>query len=451
MNFLKELTNSEVTLTPVDVKKINDRSEVNLADQTSDELDDEGKHWDAFFQSSCTSWFEHIKDFTFSSTFCTLLPSEALVIVEHWDALRKLRIRLAQDEASPGQIEEAETNLYITATAKLEDLQTRLETAIAVETALSPVGKAFVKLTTRSPKDSRKALKKAEEACQSRFTKDLATQSSNNDDSMAANTRWRILSEEMANACAVSTASDALELLLDSERVYEDLEFALRGKPTSSNKAPPRSTIVPTMDSVTAPEKQTPLMDDNATLATSVSSSILTSSPPSLPFDERLHLVARSWDPRLKPENEFRGICQDGQLTCLCQYFHPILFPDLPGQGDEIQADIFALFENPQVKAAVLSVGNNCIIDFAWLGSGDVMIIELNPFDGVCLGVFPASTGLFIWDNPVDKAIMSGEAPFEFRYRKELLPKHMLLRQFAKDWVNIIYPPSKSVKKEPLC
>ena len=83
-----------------------------------------------------------------------------------------------------------------------------------------------------------------------------------------------------------------------------------------------------------------------------------------------------------------------------------------------------------------------------------MIVIELNPFDGVCLGTFvsiipgaratmpmpytlpfrivrlsrpstctctktsqiqPASTGLFLWDDEEDKAVMKGEKPFEFR------------------------------------
>jgi len=32
--------------------------------------------------------------------------------------------------------------------------------------------------------------------------------------------------------------------------------------------------------------------------------------------------------------------------------------------------------------------------------------VELNPFDGVCLGTFPASTGLFLWDTPGDGVVV---------------------------------------------
>lgn len=414
MNFLDELSKASAVLSPVDAKKIKDRSNVDLTDQAGDELEDEAKHWNTFFQSSCTSWFEHIKEFTFSSTFCTLLPDEALVIIDHWEQLQKLRMIQSKEGASFEEITQAETNLYEHAVSQLQVLLERLEKSITAEIALSPVGKAFVKLTTRSPKDSRKALKKAEIAFQTRVARiNTNLSSACIDDSMNANDRWCILSEVIAEATAVSNASDALELLLDSERVYEDLKFASRGRLKTKECT---STTSPASTNVEKTQTDT------------------------VYFDGRVDLVVRSWDPRLKPESEFRGICQDGKLTCLCQYFHPLLFPNLAEKIPEIQADILALFQEPAVRAAVLSVGNNCMIDFAWLGPGNVLIIELNPFDGVCLGIFPSSTGLFLWDNPSDRAIMSGHAPFEFRYRTEVLPKHILQAQCSKDWVNIIYP-----------
>lgn len=69
------------------------------------------------------------------------------------------------------------------------------------------------------------------------------------------------------------------------------------------------------------------------------------------------------------------------------------------------------------------------------------MVVELNPFDGVCLGTFPASTGLFLWDDPADRAIMTGAAPFELRVRTEKLPNAALLANGNADWRRIIRPP----------
>lgn len=67
-------------------------------------------------------------------------------------------------------------------------------------------------------------------------------------------------------------------------------------------------------------------------------------------------------------------------------------------------------------------------------------MIELNPFDGVCLGTFPASTGLFLWDEPADKLVMMGEAPFEFRMRDAPLEAASLRVQCNQDWRAIVHP-----------
>ena len=136
----------------------------------------------------------------------------------------------------------------------------------------------------------------------------------------------------------------------------------------------------------------------------------------------------------------YLGIVWNNKLTCLCQYFHPLMFDELVENKAQIQADVLECFASHDVSSAVSAVGGNCMVDFAWLGRGSpVIIIELNPFDGVCLGVFPASTGLFMWDDPTDKAIMCGDSPFEFRIRTEALSKDKLKNQCNKDWRDIIY------------
>ena len=94
MNFLAELSSSNKKC----LKSVatDDRSALNLAaiNKSKDELDDESKHWDAFFKSGCGQWFDLIKKRTFSSTFCSLFPSEAKIIVDHWDGLRALKTKL---------------------------------------------------------------------------------------------------------------------------------------------------------------------------------------------------------------------------------------------------------------------------------------------------------------------------------------------------------------------
>ena len=77
----------------------------------------------------------------------------------------------------------------------------------------------------------------------------------------------------------------------------------------------------------------------------------------------RMDIVARAWDPNLTPQSEFRGIVWGGALTCLCQYFHPLVFEELFDQKEMIQADILRsrkLFM-PQHRLFMLVLKYSCL------------------------------------------------------------------------------------------
>lgn len=423
MNFLKDLVsveNHKSKLKSVPIDELRDRSSVNLKEQSADELEGEDAIFKQFMQSGCGSWFELIKEQTFSSTFAKLVPSEALVIVRHWDDLRALKTKLLKEDATDAVVAKSVQELLNIALDKLElsGLKQRLSEAIYTEIALSPSGLAFVKLSTRSPKDSKKALAAAHLAYDERLHK--LTPDTHEVETLSDNDKWRLLCETTTQSGAVNNASSALILLLDSDRVYEDLEYALKGPPSKNTH----------YDAVASTSSSSTDDDEHAAMVA---------------LEWNMDLVARAWDPRLKPESEFRGICWDHKLTCVGQYFHPLIFPELFAIKEQIEKDIWETFQKHQTTAAIASVGGNCIIDFAWLGNGEVVIIEINPFDGIVLGTFPASTGLFLWENAVDNAIMKGEAPFEFRIRDVPLDPHALKSQCNKDWRDIIYSP-KSIK-----
>ena len=474
-------------------------------------------HTPDFFNSGCGTWFGSIKDLTFTSTFCSLSPAEAQIIVDHWEARRHILVQLGMTERETereGADHPDVLALLATTTCQLEDLRSRLDVAIEKETALSPVGQAFVKLSTRSPKDSRRALARARCVYQERLDAVVACGGD-----ASVNARWRILCEESSRSGAVSDGASALELLLDSDRVFEDLEYALRGPPlqpagetketneikegggeseeqpfmVANNAMANDSTATNSTATNGTAKSNTSDVDDNggarqwgksrdgemytqvqgpgnpswgklnpsanlaaaaaATAGATVTPLPLGSPQPPAQISEQISeriserpkrawnmdLVARAWDPRLKPESEFRGICWNGTLTCLSQYFHPLHFPELEVKRGVIEADILACAALDTVTEAVGKMGGHCILDFAWLGPGEVIIVELNPFDGVCLGTFPCSTGLFLWEKPEDKAIMMGEAPFEFRLREEPLNAVALKTQCNPSWRDIIY------------
>jgi hypothetical protein len=382
MAFLQDL--SKVKLKSVATEDKRDRSAANVGLAGKDELEDEAERWKYFFEAGCSSWFEAIKEHTFRSTFVDLFREEAAIIVEHYENRRRALAACESEGCCEQERNERLAKLFDEAFLALEPLRARLEPAVRAECEASAAGLAFVKLSTRSPKDSKRALRRAETAYNARL--DAATKAGG--EALDDNERWKILSEEVTRAGAVADAAGALELLLDSERVFEDLEYALRGPKDPSGS----STIY------------------------------------------GLNLVARAWDPRLSLQSEWRGIAWGGQLTCLCQYFHPLFFSEVSDKVSVIESDCRKMFESPAVLKAVQSLGGHCIIDFAWLGPGDVIIVELNPFDGVCLGTFPASTGLFLWEKEEDKLIMKGEAPFETRIRTCVLPAKDLKAQCNPDW-----------------
>ncbi|CAN0066162.1 unnamed protein product, partial [Heterosigma akashiwo] len=413
-SFLADIQGRQ-RLRKVKAEDVKDRSAANIRLSGKDILDDEADRWAYFFDSGCSSWFDSIKDVTFSSTFCELSPSEARIIVEHWESRERLIASLhLGEEEDPCQRPEVQ-ELFSTAATKLTDVTQRLESLIELEAARSSVGLVFVKLSTRSPKDSKKALARAAAS----FYRAVAEKEELTGEKIDSNMRWRILSEETTRSVAVSCATDAMELMLDSARVYEDLEYALRG--------PPALTL-----------QQSETSEGGASLGL---------NRPSLPLGApeltekawNMSLVVRAWDPRLKPESEFRGICWDGQLTCLSQYFHPLYFPEVLGQRSVIEHDILAMCSRNDVQEAVARLGGHCLVDFAWLEPGKVVVVELNPFDGVCLGTFPASTGLFLWDDPDDRVIMTGAAPFQFRLREQPLEDTKLKVQCNQDWRHIVY------------
>mmetsp|Transcript_21909 Transcript_21909/g.62143 ORF Transcript_21909/g.62143 Transcript_21909/m.62143 type:complete len:387 (-) Transcript_21909:159-1319(-) len=379
MAFLADIGKAKLRHVPAE--DLRDRSAANVALSGADVLEDEAERWKYFFDAGCRGWMDALAGHTFRSTFVDLPREDAAAIVDHWEA--RLQARQAGDV-------EREAALLEAATASLQGLRGRLDDAVRVESEASPAGRAFVKLSTRSPKDSGKALERAAAAYRARLEKEESPPDDNR--------RWKILSEEVTQAGAVATGADALELLLDSERVYEDLEYALRGPKTHRDGA-------------------------GAGAAQAYDMSV----------------VARAWDPRLTLSSEFRGIAWGGGLTCLCQYFHPLFFPELLDLKETIEKDCLSLFAQPAVSSAVAALGGNCIVDFAWLGQGDVIIVELNPFDGLCLGTFPASTGLFLWDDARDQAVMKGEALFETRIRSAPLAAPQLKAQCSPHWRRIIY------------
>ena len=180
-----------------------DRSAPNLVLSTPDVLADEDERHRYFFSSGANTWCSKL-ELTFSTTLCALTRAEAQIIVSHWEDREREIARLVRDESDSAITLEcgnyAHPNLdalLSAALVKLAPMQHRLQIAIQQETAKSPAGRAFVKLSTRSPKDSKKALLRAKIAYEERIQTIAATSAAA---TVTANERWKILSEEVTKA-----------------------------------------------------------------------------------------------------------------------------------------------------------------------------------------------------------------------------------------------------------
>eukprot|EP00753_Platysulcus_tardus_P007879 PLAT15517.1.p3 GENE.PLAT15517.1~~PLAT15517.1.p3 ORF type:complete len:160 (-),score=74.44 PLAT15517.1:428-907(-) len=141
-------------------------------------------------------------------------------------------------------------------------------------------------------------------------------------------------------------------------------------------------------------------------------------------------LVCRAWQD-IPLSAEWRGFVWDGQLTACGQYYHPLHFPELEAVMEAVQSDIVAMWQAVGSKLG----HDHCIVDFVWTAPGEVLIVEVNPFDGV-LGSFPASTGLFNWE--ADGDIMRS-TPTTWRYRREPMDEADVRFSIRTTWRDIVY------------
>lgn len=172
---------------------------------------------------------------------------------------------------------------------------------------------------------------------------------------------------------------------------------------------------------------------------------------------DQIQLSIRTFDSSVTPQTEFRGFVWDKRFVCCGQYFHQLYFPAF--QDDvllaRISADLQRFYDETIVPnmSEFLSKCPCFMMDLIWKqesnsdAESSVMLTEINPFDGEAIGVFPASTGLFSWDDVQgDRQLMMGKRQqFELRVRKEVLitaknlKTHPDLRNLSPVWKEAIY------------
>lgn len=231
----------------------------------------------------------------------------------------------------------------------------------------------FVKLSCRSPKDATAISTntlKLYKGCLPLFTSSNPTQSD------AANSRLCAMYYASLQAMKVYSAEEALELLLDSKRIAFDLKLDLQ-----------------------------------------------------FPEEFTTSIIVRPWI-SIPLHSEFRAFVCNGKMNAISQYYSWCYFETLAQKKDQYLQWILEFFERIQQKIKLVDY----VIDFVVLDSGQVLVLELNPFN-------PSTGGcLFDWKN--DQKILK-EGPLEFR----ILPAavvHSLHGKLNANWEEIVFDSSAS-------
>lgn len=317
---------------------------------------------DYFFQSSVDEWYNKLTNATFRSEFISITKDEAQIIIQHW---KQVTSSSEEEEAIP---------------IGLENLVQRIDATICNKFSVNDG--VFIKLSTRSPKDSKTIFRKSTQRFRDRIAENRVEDAHIRTSSSEDNMRMIAMSEEMLKGCAIYSGLEAVQILCDSHRVAEDLMYAYE----EGDK------------------------------------------------DYEVSIVVRAWDPRINPACEFRGFVWNRQLNCIGQYWHSLYFPHL--QDVELQKqignDCLQFFESLKESLPV----PNAMLDLAWFGPGEVLLIEVNPLmEG--LGSFKGSTGLF--DYYSDANVLQGSAPFEIRVRNVEESRSSLISHMSMEWRRVVF------------
>jgi hypothetical protein len=245
---------------------------------------------------------------------------------------------------------------------------------------LDGAGGIFVRLSTRSPKDSVMLRPSLAEMCRSEFEK-LRDFEQADPASTTQSTALHALYRAATAANRCKCAEEAMQLLVESQRIQGDLQHYV-SRSGSGSPVPVFNFVV----------------------------------RPFVAFDA---------------ENEFRGFVFKRRLTAVTQYNELCYFPSLQLNHDSLLSAMsqsaFALI--PSLPPTL----DSCVIDFVCVKSATgfcARIVEINP-----MAEF-AGAGLFSFEK--DWRVLQGHAPFEFRYHKNAMHVKLAVRQIGSGWKTLL-------------
>lgn len=123
-----------------------------------------------------------------------------------------------------------------------------------------------------------------------------------------------------------------------------------------------------------------------------------------LPFPiSSLQVITRPWV-EIPRWAELRGFVVERKLTALSQYYTSEHFPELWAQREVVVEQARDFVERAMGPAMPIS---HAVVDLVWRPPRGFVVIELNPFGSA------SGAALFSWTD--DRAVLLGEAPFECR------------------------------------
>jgi len=147
--------------------------------------------------------------------------------------------------------------------------------------------------------------------------------------------------------------------------------------------------------------------------------------------EESFNVVVREFA-NFEVELEFRGFAHGKKLTAITQYNQFCYFPRVVKNKELLLHIMKDFVENQLVHLVPLA---NFVIDIMLVSQTPeqgpytnlkVYIVEINPFAEF------AGEGLFSWADPKEVAILKGRQPFEFRVVEK--PPRDAIKQIDKEW-----------------
>mmetsp|Transcript_11715 Transcript_11715/g.18454 ORF Transcript_11715/g.18454 Transcript_11715/m.18454 type:complete len:412 (+) Transcript_11715:29-1264(+) len=312
-------------------------------------------------------WYDKLGDLTFRTTFVRLEPAEVAAILRvHSSIIRRdLLLRnssINNDELSEIQVSSQDNDILATLERKIQSHIDGLDS-----------DGVFIKLNTRSPKDvfinSTDDLYRVTTLMNS-FETFLREERPNETlDTLERQFTSREVMGAFVKAntfcMRVVQASDAIDLLLESTRVAEDLsrvaDFGL--------------------DKVVA------------------------------------SVVVREWNENIVHRNhmEFRGFVYQNQLNAVSQYDDITFYPDIYSNKEDIGDRILEFF-NEKIRDKLSSI-ESYVIDF-FVDDNEIFVIELNPFHngaGACLFSWRENRELFM-NGPYEFRVVEASHPDPIQY-----------------------------------